>query len=120
MRAKRQRLLIQGGLLLVLVVLVGCVSAEVKSATSALEAARSAGKDKECAAEFQASENLVRQAESLCQTCKFEQSNALAKEVEAKISRLCPAVPKAAPAPAPAPAPEAVRVPAPTASLSAA
>jgi outer membrane protein OmpA-like peptidoglycan-associated protein len=104
----------------VLVFLVGCVTAQVKSANSALEAARAAGKDKECPADFQAAENMVRQAEGLCKVCKPEEANAVARDAEAKIAGLCPAVAKpAAPAPAPAPAPEAVRVPAPTASLTA-
>lgn len=119
MRARRLNLLTQGALVCVLGVLAGCATTrEVKSASAALEAARSAGKDKLCPAEFSAVENLVRQAEGLCQACKREEANVIAREALAKADALCPAKPT--PAPAPAPAPVAPAPAAPTASLSAA
>jgi hypothetical protein len=49
-----------------LVVLVGCTTAEVRSASAAVEAARAAGKDKECPSEFEAAESLVSRAKALC------------------------------------------------------
>jgi outer membrane protein OmpA-like peptidoglycan-associated protein len=102
----------------VLAVLVGCVTAEVKSARSALEAARAAGKDKECPAQFQAAEDLVRRAELLCNQCKPGEANALAADASGKINALCPAKPAPPPPPAPA-APPPPSEPAPTVSLTA-
>jgi OmpA-OmpF porin, OOP family len=116
MRA-RPRFLALAGLVCVLAVLVGCVTAEVKSARSALEAARAAGKDKECPAQFQAAEDLVRRAELLCNQCKPGEANALAADAMGKINALCPAKP-APPPPAPA-APPPPAEPAPTVSLTA-
>jgi OmpA-OmpF porin, OOP family len=116
MRA-RPRFLALAGLVCVLAVLVGCVTAEVKSARSALEAARAAGKDKECPAQFQAAEDLVRRAELLCNQCKPGEANALAADAMSKINALCPAKP-APPPPAPA-APPPPAEPAPTVSLTA-
>ncbi len=117
MRA-RSRFLALAGLVCVLAVLVGCVTAEVKSARSALEAARAAGKDKECPAQFQAAEDLVRRAELLCNQCKPGEANALAADAMGKINALCPAKPAPPPPPAPA-APPPPAEPAPTVSLTA-
>jgi outer membrane protein OmpA-like peptidoglycan-associated protein len=121
MRARPLRSMALAGLVCVLAILVGCVTAEVKSARSALEAARAAGKDKECPAQFQAAEDLVRRAELLCNQCKPGEANALAADAMSKINALCPA--KAAPAPPPAPAtpppPPPPAEPAPTVSLTA-
>jgi outer membrane protein OmpA-like peptidoglycan-associated protein len=104
-------------------VLVGCsVTKETKSAMAALDAARAEGKDKQCPTEFRAAEDLVLRAQALCQQCKPQEADALAREALAKASALCPKAAVAAapaPAPAPAPTPEVVRVPAPTTSLSA-
>jgi outer membrane protein OmpA-like peptidoglycan-associated protein len=112
------------GLVCVLAVLSGCVTAEVKSASAALEAARSAGKATECPGPFAEAEDLVKRAELLCNQCKPSEANALAAEAMGKIQALCPAVAVAAPAPAPAPAPTRTppppaAEPAPTISISA-
>jgi outer membrane protein OmpA-like peptidoglycan-associated protein len=119
MRARSLRSLALATLVCVLAVLVACVTAEVKSARAALEAARAAGKDKQCSAEFQAAEDLVRRAELLCNQCKPGEANALAADAQSKISALCPAKAVAPPPPAPAPAPPPPSEPAPTVSLTA-
>ncbi len=119
MHARRFKALMQVGLLGVLSVLVGCVTAEVKSAQQAVEAARAAGKDKQCPNDFAAAQQQVQQAASLCQQCKTQEANALAAEAMAKLNALCPAKPTPPPAPAPTPAPPP-SAPAPTVSLSAA
>src|SRR4029450_10652918 len=116
MRA-RPRFLALAGLVCVLAVLVGCVTAEVKSARSALEAARAAGKEKEGPAQSQAAEDLVRRAELLCNQCKPGEANALAADAMGKINALCPAKP--APPPPPAPAAPPPSEPAPPLSLPA-
>ena len=115
MRARQWKALIWIGLLGVFVTLVGCVTAEVKSAQQAVETARAAGKDKECPNDFAAAQQQVQQAAALCQQCKTQEANALAAEAKAKLNALCPAKPTPPPAPAPTPS-----APAPTASLSAA
>jgi len=112
----RARTLLRLGVASLLVGLVGCTTAEVRSASAAVEAARAAGKDKECPPEFQAAEALVKRAEELCNSCRTQEANALAAEAQAKASALCPAKPK----PAPVAAPEPPRAASPTASLSAA
>jgi outer membrane protein OmpA-like peptidoglycan-associated protein len=119
MCSKRRNLLIQSALAAILVVFSGCsaITQETKAAQAALEAARAAGKDKQCPAEFASVEALVNQAQNMCHLCRISEANALANEALAKANALCPR-PVAAPAPAPAPAPEVVRVPAPTVSLS--
>ena len=123
MRAPSSRFFVLLGLVCVLAILGGCLTAEVKSASAALEQARSAGKDKECPSDFAAAEDLVKRAELLCNQCKPSEANNLAAEAMARINGLCPAKPAAAPAPAPAPAPQPVTTPPPsappTASLSA-
>jgi len=91
-------------------VLAGCMTREVKTASEALEQARAAGKDKECPADFQEAEALVRRAEELCQACKRDEANGLAAQAMAKIAGLCPAKP--------APAPQPVRTPPPAAAPS--
>ncbi len=83
----------------------------------AIEAARAAGKDKQCPAEFQAAEAAMKEAYKLYYACHTEEAIAKANEAIAMAHALCPAKPTPAPAPAPAPAPRAA---APTASLSAA
>ncbi len=83
----------------------------------AIEAARAAGKDKQCPAEFQAAEAAMKEAYKLYYACHTQEAIAKANEAIAKANALCPPKPTPAPAPAPAPAPRAA---APTASLSAA
>ena len=110
----RARTLLRLGAASLLVVLVGCTTAEVRSASAAVKAARAAGKDKECPPEFEAAEALVKRAEGLCNSCQYERANALAADALAKANALCPAKP------APVAAPEPPRAASPTASLSAA
>ncbi len=117
MRARQLKTLLGVGLLGVFAALIGCVTAEVKSAQQAVEAARAAGKDKQCPNDFAAAQQQVDQAASLCQQCKTQEANALAAQAMAKLNALCPAKPTPPPAPAPAPTPSA---PPPTVSLSAA
>ncbi len=88
MRVPRHRFWILAGLVCVLAVLSGCVTAEVKSASEALEAARSAGKDKECPSEFAAAEDLVLRAKLLCNQCKPSEANTLAADAMGKIQGL--------------------------------
>ena len=118
MRVPRHRFWILAGLVCVLAVLSGCVTAEVKSASEALEAARSAGKDKECPSEFATAEDLVLRAKLLCNQCKPSEANTLAADAMGKIQGLCPAKAVAAPPPAPEPPPPPP-APAPTISISA-
>ncbi len=101
-------------------VLVGCAPPqELITADKAVEAARQAGKNKECPQEFQAAEAMKNQAYEICKPCDQEKAIALAKEATAKANALCPAKPVPPPAPAPAPAPAPPPAPAATASLSA-
>ena len=84
---------------------------ELPAAARAVEAARSAGKDKECPAAFQAAAKLKDEAYALYYACHTQEAIAKANEAIARLGELCPKVaeaPKAPPAP-----------PAPTISLSA-
>lgn len=126
MRARLIRSSALAALVCALVVLTGCLTAEVKSADAALESARAAGKDKQCPNEFAAAEDLVHRAKLLCNQCNPGQANAVAADAMAKINALCPAKPTPPPAPAPvavpppaAPTPPPPSAPAPTASLNA-
>jgi outer membrane protein OmpA-like peptidoglycan-associated protein len=119
MRFPLLRSSVVAGLLCVLAVLSGCVTAEVKSASAALETARTAGKATECPAQFAEAEDLVKRAELLCNQCKPSEANALAAEAMGKIQALCPAKVVAAPPPAPAPAPAPVQTPSPPAAPAA-
>lgn len=114
MRARTWSRLGAASLLVVLVGLVGCTTAEVRNARSAVETARSAGKDKECPPEFENADALVKRAEALCNSCQIQEANALAAQALAAANALCPAKP------APVAAPEPPRAPSPTASLTAA
>ncbi len=87
---------------------------ELPASKRAIAAARSAGKDKECPADFAAAEKLMKDAYALYYACHTKEAIAKANEAIAKAKALCP--PKPTPTPAPAP-PVA---PAPTISLSAA
>ncbi len=95
---------------------VGCsVPKELVTANQAVEAAKQAGKDKECPNEFAAAENMKNEAYAICKPCDTAKAIALANEATAKANGLCPAKPapvvvKTAPAPV---------LPAATASLSA-
>ena len=85
------RSLLRLGAVGMLVVFVGCYTAQVRSAADAVEAARKAGKDKECPGDFDAAEQMVKRAKALCQTCQTKEANALAADAMAKINGLCPA-----------------------------
>jgi len=101
------------------------VRTELQDADRAVEAARQAGKDQVCPAEFKAAEAAKNNAYDVYRACHTEEGVALAKEAAAKARALCPpqavkevpapvveATPPPAPAPVPAPVP--VPVPAPT------
>jgi OOP family OmpA-OmpF porin len=92
---------------------------EFAAARRAVEAARKAGKDKECPEEFKAAEKMQKDAYALYQSCRTKDGIAMANEAAIKAAALCPkkvaeAPPPAAAKPAPPTAPAA-----PTASLSA-
>ena len=95
--------------------LIGCASmpSEVTAANSALQAARAAGKDKQCPDEFAAAEKMYNDAYAMCKPCHYNEAIALANQATAAANALC----VAKPAPAPAPAPP--RAPAASVSLSA-
>jgi len=103
--------------------LIGCATTftvpELTAADKALEAARQAGKDKECPNEFNAAAKVVEEAHAVCTFCKRDEAIAKANRALAMIKALCPPKPaaKAAPAPAPAPPPPPA-APAPMVSIS--
>jgi OOP family OmpA-OmpF porin len=118
-------------LLLVTVFLAGCSGLqyapkrgylyyhkELPAADRAVEAARSAGKDKECPAEFQAAEKMKNDAYDLYHACRTGEAIAKANEAAAKANGLCPKRVEA-PKPMPAPPPPPPPAPAPSVSLSA-
>src|SRR5262245_62244219 len=121
MRARPLRSLALVGLVSILAVLVGCVSAQTRSARAALEKARADGKANQCPAEFAAAEDTVRRAELLCNQCKPGEADAVAADAMSKINALCPPKVVAAPPPPPAPVttPPPPSEPAPTISISA-
>ncbi len=103
MRARAFRVLTLGCLVGVLAILVGCTTdVEVKKARTVLEAARGAGKATQCPDAFKAVEDMVTQAENMCQNCKYETADSLAAAAVAKANALCPP-PKPTPPPAPEP-----------------
>ena len=125
------------GLLFLLGVFYGCAGMEfapkrqiwyyhqeLPAADRAVEAARAAGKDKECPAEFTAAEKMKNDAYEIYWSCRTQEGIAKANEASALAKGLCP-VKAAAPAPAPPPrasAPVPVPPPppaAPTVSVSA-
>ncbi|BCS54658.1 OmpA family protein [Geobacter sp. SVR] len=94
------------------------IRSEMQEADRAVEAARAAGKDKLCPAEFKQAEDAKNNAYDVFRACHTEEGAALAKQATAQVNVLCPPA-KAVPAPVPAPAPAPAPIPAPTASLSA-
>ncbi|HLO25291.1 MAG TPA: OmpA family protein, partial [Geobacteraceae bacterium] len=94
---------------------------ELPAADRAVAAARAAGKDKECPAEFQAAKKAKKDAYDIYLSCRTQEGIAKANEATAQANALCPR--KAIPAPPPVMAPPPVVVPppppAPTVSLSA-
>ena len=77
---------------------------ELPAADRAVEAARSAGKDKECPAEFQAAEKARNDAYDIYLSCRTKEGIAKANEATALANGLCP---RKAEAPAPQPPPPA-------------
>jgi len=93
---------------------------ELPAADRAVEAARAAGKDKECPAEFAAAEKMKNDAYDIYWACRTEEGIAKANQATALANGLCPRraeAPKPAPVMAPPPPPPAAA--APTVSLSA-
>jgi OOP family OmpA-OmpF porin len=90
---------------------------ELPAADRAVEAARAAGKDKECPAEFQAAEKAKNDAYDIYWSCRTEEGIAKANEATAKANALCPK--KAIAPPPPPPPPPAVVPTAPAVSFSA-
>jgi outer membrane protein OmpA-like peptidoglycan-associated protein len=77
------------------------------SADRALDEARSAGKDKECPAEFNAAKDMVDKAYETYMACRTKEAIAMAEDAMVKIKALCPPKPFVAkPEPKPEPAPE--------------
>jgi len=93
---------------------------ELPASKRAIEAARSAGKDKACPTEFQAAEKLMKDAYALYYACHTQEAIAKANEAIAAANALCPPKPTPAPPPPPAPVPPPAPEAGPTASLSAA
>jgi outer membrane protein OmpA-like peptidoglycan-associated protein len=76
------------------------VHKELPAADRAVEAARTAGKDRECPAEFQAADKMRRDAWDIYKACRTREAIAKANEATARANALCP---KKAEAPIPAP-----------------
>jgi len=91
---------------------------ELPAAERAVEAARAAGKDKECPAEFQAAEKAKNEAYEIYWSCRTKEGIAKANEASAMAKALCPPKPVPMMVPPPPPPPPAP-VMAPTVSLSA-
>ncbi len=90
---------------------------ELPAADRAVEAARTAGKDKECPAEFQAAEKAKNEAYEIYWSCRTKEGIAKANEAAALAKALCP--PKPVPVVVPPPPPPPPPAPAPAVSLSA-
>lgn len=71
---------------------------EMQEADRAVEAARLAGKQQECPAEFKAAEDAKIKAYDVFRACFTEEGAALAKQATAKANALCPPKPVAPPA----------------------
>jgi outer membrane protein OmpA-like peptidoglycan-associated protein len=126
------------GLLLLLGVFYGCAGRvfapnrgvmyyhkELPAADRAVEAARAAGKDKECPAEFAAAEKMRNDAYDVYLACRTEEGIAKANQATALANGLCPknveapipAPVQVAPPPPPVAVPEMAPVPAPKAEV---
>jgi outer membrane protein OmpA-like peptidoglycan-associated protein len=114
------RTLLVAGLGCTLAFLVGCAGMEyvpgghyfyyhqeLPAAKRAVEAARQAGKDKQCPAEFQAAEKLMKDAYATYYACHTEEAIKMANEAIAKANALCPKVEAPKPPP-PAAAPPTI------------
>ena len=78
---------------------------ELVNADRALDGARTAGKDKECPAEFNAAKDLVDKAYETYMACHTQEAIDMANDAIGKIKALCPAKPVAAVKPEPMPTP---------------
>ncbi len=87
---------------------------ELPAADRAVEAARAAGKDKECPEDFKAAEKMKEEAYDIYLSCRTAEGIARANEAAAKANGLCPGRP--APPPPPPPAPVAPPPPPPAAA----
>jgi len=125
MNLKRAYRLSAVGLVLLLGAFYGCAGLEyapkrgmmyyhkeLPAADRAVEAARAAGKDKECPAEFAAAEKMKNDAYNAYWACHTEEGIAKANEATARANALCPRKGEA-PMPAPAPGAPTVSVPVP-------
>jgi OOP family OmpA-OmpF porin len=86
---------------------------ELPAADRAVEAARAAGKDKACPAEFQAAEKRKNEAYEIYWSCRTQEAIAKANEATGLANALCPKKaepPKPAPVAAPPPPPAAPAV----------
>ncbi|MGE5284191.1 MAG: OmpA family protein, partial [Actinomycetota bacterium] len=63
---------------------------ELPAADRALKAARAAGKDKECPAEYQAAAKAKKDAYDIYLSCRTQEGIAKANEATAKANALCP------------------------------
>ncbi len=68
------------------------IRSEMQEADRAVEAARSAGKDKACPAEFKAAEDAKNKAYDVFRSCHTEEGVAQAKQATAMANALCPYV----------------------------
>ena len=66
------------------------IRAELPQSDRAVEAARAAGKDKACPAEFKSAEDAKNNAYDVFRACHTEEGAALAKQATAKAEALCP------------------------------
>ena len=91
------------------------IRSEMQAADRAVEAARQAGKDKTCPAEFKAAEDAKINAYDVYRACKTEEGVALANKATAMANALCPPQPFVAeeaplePVPAAEPTPERMK-----------
>ena len=92
---------------------------ELPAADRAVAAAKAAGKDKECPAEYQAAEKAKDEAYRIYWSCRTKEGIAKANEAAALAKALCPAKPVPVAAPPPPPPPPAAPVAVPIVSLSA-
>jgi OOP family OmpA-OmpF porin len=119
------------GLILLLGVFSGCAGREfapknqvwyyhneLPAADRAVEAARAAGKDKECPGDFAAAEKMKKDAYEAYWACRTDEGIAKAKEATARANALCPKKAEA-PKPPPVMAAPPPPPPAPTVSISA-
>jgi len=104
MRARRWLSLLSVGAILLVGLLAGCAQLEytkngdflythkeLVAADQAVEAARAAGKNRECPNEFNAAEKLKKDAFAVYKACRTNEAIAMANDASAKAAALCPA-----------------------------